>query len=180
MRSTWLWALRRDTDAERRVYGTRLRRLGAGIEPVPVTHILWAERRRQVAVRPVHFPRDERVGPLPVGRLRSSVVHVTHERRPGGRHDPTAAGVVLEDALLNVVAHPDPGHELRGVPDEPRIGVVVAGPGLAGGGERESRLPHRGERGAATDDILHHVHHPTGMLGVHHILAARLGLPACL
>src|SRR2546427_11490281 len=69
------------------------------------------------------------------------------------------------------------GNELGGVPDEPGVRVVVRGPGLPCGRDRESRLPHRGERGAAPDHVLHHVHHQPGVLGVHHFLAARLGLP---
>src|SRR5438094_5851820 len=170
-------ASRRHTDAERRMHGARLRRLGARIEPVPVAHVLRTEHCGEVAVRPVHLTGNQGIGPLPVGRLRPAVVDVAHERRPGRRHDPTAPGVVLEDALLNVITHPDARHELRCIPDEPGVGVVVGGAGLAGRRDREPRLPHGAERGAAADHVFHHVDHQPGVLGVHHLLAPRVGFP---
>ena len=159
------------------MHRTGLRRLRAGIEPVPVPHLLRAERRGEIAVRPVHFARDERVGSHPVGRRGAAVVHVAHERRPGGRDDLPASGVVLEDALLDVVSDPDPRDELGRVPDEPRVGVVVGRAGLAGRRQREPGLPHGREGGAAADHVLHHVHHEPGVLGVHHGLAVDRRLP---
>src|SRR2546422_6279253 len=159
------------------MHGARLGGLGTGIEPFPVPHVLRAERRGEVAVRPVHLAREERIGPRPVRGWGTAVVYVAHERRPGGRDDLPAPCVVLEDALLDVVAHPDPGHELRRVPDEPGVGVVVGRAGLTGGGQREARLPHGAERRAAPDHVLHHVHHQPSVLGVHHRVAADRRLP---
>src|SRR5256885_15142736 len=72
-------ALGRDAGAEWRVHGAGLRRLGAGVEPIPVPHLLGTERRREIAVRPVHFARDQRIGPHPIGGRRPPVVHVAHE-----------------------------------------------------------------------------------------------------
>ena len=84
---------------------------------------------------------------------------------------------MLEDALLNVIANPDARHELRRIADEPGVGVVVCGAGLAGRRDREPRLPHGAERGAAADHVFHHVDHQPGVLGVHHLLAPRVGFP---
>src|SRR2546426_9855746 len=78
-------SLRRDADAERRVHRTGLAGLGARVEPVPVTHFLGTERRGEVAVRPIHLARDERVGSHPVGRRGPAGVDVAHEPgAPGG------------------------------------------------------------------------------------------------
>src|SRR5207249_403622 len=154
-----------------------LRRLGARIEPVPVSHVLRTERRGQVSVGPVHLAGDQGIGALPVGRRRPPVVDVPHERGPGRRHDPATAGVVLQDTLLDVVSHPDAGDELRRVPDEPGVGIVVGGARLAGGRVCKPGFPHGGEGGAAADHVLHHVHHQPGVLAVHHVLTPGVGLP---
>src|SRR2546421_5347154 len=125
---------RRQAGPEWRVHRAGLCRLRAGIEPIPVPHLLRAERRREIAVRPIHFTRDQRVGAHPVGRRGPAIVHVAHERGPGGRDDAAAAGVVLEDPLLDVVADPDPGHQLGRVSGEPGVRVVVGGARLGGAG----------------------------------------------
>src|SRR5438552_7327242 len=61
-------ALGSDSDTEGRVDLTHLRGLGARIEPLPAPHLERAERRREEAVRPVHFARDEIVGAGPDDR----------------------------------------------------------------------------------------------------------------
>src|SRR5207244_12569426 len=94
--------------AERRVDRTRLGRLRPRIEPVPVADVLGTERRGDVPVRPVHLACNQRVGPDPVGGRGATIVYIAHERRPRRRHDTAAPGVVPENALLPVVAHPDP------------------------------------------------------------------------
>src|SRR5438034_260062 len=94
------------------------------------------------------------------------------------RDDFSSAGVVLEDALLDVVTDPNARHELRRIPDEPGVGVVVGRPGLAGRRDLcEPRFPDGAERRAAADHVLHHVHHEPRVLGIHHGLAADRGLP---
>src|SRR2546425_12406794 len=80
-------ALGSDSDTEGRVDLTHLRGLGARIEPLPAPHLERAERRREEAVRPVHFARDEIVGAGPVAGRRAPLVHVAHELRPGRRDD---------------------------------------------------------------------------------------------
>src|SRR3989454_7486864 len=107
-------SLRRDADAERRVHRTGLAGLGARVEPVPVTHFLGTERRGEVAVRPIHLARDERVGSHPIGRRGPAGGDIAHERGPRGRDDLAPAPVVLEDALLDVVADPDAPHQPGG------------------------------------------------------------------
>src|SRR6266566_4562352 len=101
-------ALGSDSDTEGRVDLAHLRRLGARIEPLPAPHFERAERRREEAVRPVHFARDEIVGAGPVAGRRAPLVHVAHELRPRGRDD-AAAARVIHDPVLEIVADPDPG-----------------------------------------------------------------------
>src|SRR5213592_4279353 len=83
------------TEPERRVHRTGLSRLGARVEPVPMPHFLGAEWRGEVAVRPIHLARDERVGSHPIGRRGPAIVHIAHERGPGGRDDFASTRVVL-------------------------------------------------------------------------------------
>src|SRR5689334_22518524 len=107
-------------DSKWRVHLAYLRGFRARVEPFPAPHFERAERRREEAVRPIHFAGDEIVGARPVARRRAPLVHVAHELRPRGRDDTAAAGVV-HDAPLQVVADPDAGHDLRREPDEPGI-----------------------------------------------------------
>src|SRR6266436_2232412 len=134
---------------EPRMDGAKLCRFGAGVEPVPVAVVGGAERRREVAGLPIDFACDQRIGPHPFRRRRPAVIDVAHERGPGRRHDAAAAPVV-HDALLQIVADPDPRHDLRREPDIPGVGVVVGRPGLAARGDREAASGDRTGGCAAT------------------------------
>src|SRR5437763_15529031 len=78
-------------------------RLGAGIEPIPMPHFLRAERRREIAVRPVHFERDQRIGPHPIGGGRAARLLDTHARRPRRVDNYTSTCVVLQSGRLCTV-----------------------------------------------------------------------------
>ena len=70
-----------------------------------------------------------------------------HEPRPGG-HGDGAAKSFAHDRRRLIEAEPHAGQQMRRVADEPGVGVVVGGAGLAAGRQLEARRA-RPRRGAA-------------------------------
>src|SRR5258705_5528213 len=168
---------RRDSDAEGRVHGAHLVRLRPRVEPLPAPHLDGAERRRELAVAPVHLPRDQRVGAWPVGGRGPALVDVAHELGPR-RRDDAATTRVAPDALLRVVSPPDPRHDFGREADEPRVRVIVRRAGLTT--HRDAQPSHGARGGAAAvgaraglapHHVAQHVEHQPAVLGVHHLLA---------
>ena len=92
------------------------------------------------------------------GGLRHEVVP-DQRRDRAAEHRRVALDVVQRDLALRV-AHPHAGHELRHVPAEPRVPVLLRGSGLAGGGATDVR----GRAGPARDHALERVRHEVGVV----------------
>src|SRR5690606_20489428 len=78
---------------------------------------------------PVDVDEDDVVRDREIGD-RHPFERAAHELAPD-RGGGAAAGLLLAEGFLRVVADPDPGEELRREADEPRVVLVVRRPGLA-------------------------------------------------
>src|SRR6185437_5584328 len=87
-------------------------------------------------------------------------VDAAHELAPHrpGVGPPLRVG---DDLARQVEAEPDRTHQVRGEADEPDVGAVVGGAGLAGGGDgvgevRAAAPAHRVGGGAVVDHVAQH------------------------
>ena len=130
-------------------------------------------RRRSAARRCSDRPAGRRCCPAgrrpAAARDRRQLDVALHEvdphRQRGGR-----AGLAVADRLLLVVADPDADRDVRIEADEPRVGVVVHGAGLAG--ERPVERV-RGRARAALHDAAQQVGHHEGGVGADRIARLR-------
>ena len=151
-----------------------MRRLRAGNEILRGLYAATSVGPQRVR-RYVNGLGDEPRGPGPIRRRRLSPVYLIHERRPRGPGEDTALRICF-DLLRAVESHPDTGNEVGRVSDIPDVGSVVGGSRLAARGKMKDRAD-AASRGAAADDILHHVDHEPRFLGGEHRSALRQGRP---